>query len=202
MRWCNEADRELNLCGGWHGSCLGYGRGSERGRLRPDVEKEAMMAHVEKSIEVDVPVQTAYNQWTQFESFPQFMEGVEEVQQRDDRRLHWRATIAGKTEEWDAAITQQQRDQVVAWRSTSGAENAGTVTFTPLMADRTRVNLALDYTPEGPIEKAGDLLGVVSRRVESDLKRFKDFIESRGRETGAWRGEIHGQQVEDRPSSS
>ena len=158
------------------------------------------MAHVEKSIEVNVPVRTAYNQWTQFESFPQFMEGVEEVRQLDDKHLHWRAKIAGKTEEWNADITQQQPDQMVAWRSTSGAENAGMVTFTPLTSDRTRVNLALDYTPEGPVEKAGDLLGMVSRRVEGDLKRFKDFIESRGMATGAWRGEIHGRHVEDRPT--
>ena len=159
------------------------------------------MAHVEQSIEVNVPVRTAYNQWTQFESFPQFMEGVEAVQQRDDRHLHWRATIAGKTEEWDAAITAQQPDRVVAWRSTMGAENAGTVTFTSLGMERTRVDLALDYTPTGPVEKAGDVLGLVARRVEGDLARFKAFIEARGTATGAWRGAIQGQHVDERPSS-
>jgi uncharacterized membrane protein len=140
-----------------------------------------------------------YNQWTQFESFPQFMEGVEAIQ-RDERRLHWRATIAGKTEEWDAVITAQQPDRVVAWHSTMGAENAGTVTFTALGMERTRVELPLDYTPAGPVEKAGDVLGLVSRRVEGDLERFKAFIEARGTATGAWRGAIQGQHVAERPS--
>ena len=159
------------------------------------------MAHVEKSITVDVPVRTAYNQWTQFESFPRFMEGVEEVRQIDDKRLHWRATIAGKTEEWDAKIIEQTPDRVVAWQSTSGAPNGGTVSFESLGDNRTRVNLRLEYDPQGVIENVGDALGFVSRRVEGDLQRFKEFIESRGAETGAWRGEVHGGQV-DRGSTS
>jgi uncharacterized membrane protein len=154
------------------------------------------MAYVEKSIEVNVPVRTAYNQWTQFEEFPRFMEGVEEVHQLDDRRLHWRARIAGKTEEWDAEIVEQTPDQVVAWRSTTGAPNGGTVTFQPIDANTTRVNVRIEYDPQSFVEKAGDALGIVSRRVEGDLKRFKEFIESRGTETGAWRGEIHGGRVE------
>ncbi len=154
------------------------------------------MAYVEKSIEVNVPVHTAYNQWTQFEEFPRFMEGVEEVRQLDDKRLHWRATIAGKTEEWDAEIVEQTPDRVVAWRSTSGAQNAGTVTFQSIDANTTRVNVRIEYDPQSFVEKAGDALGIVSRRVEGDLKRFKEFIESRGTETGAWRGEIHGGRVE------
>jgi uncharacterized membrane protein len=154
------------------------------------------MAYVEKSIEVNVPVHTAYNQWTQFEEFPRFMEGVEEVHQLDDRRLHWRANIGGKAEEWDAEIIEQTPDQVVAWRSTSGAPNGGTVTFQSIDANTTRVNVRIEYDPQGFVEKAGDALGIVSRRVEGDLKRFKEFIESRGTETGAWRGEIHGGRVE------
>ena len=148
------------------------------------------MSEVTKSIDVHVPVRTAYNQWTQFESFPHFMEGVQEVQQLGDKNLHWRANIAGKEEEWDAVITEQQPDMRVAWRSTSGARNAGVVTFHRLGENQTRVTLQLDYDPEGVVENVGDALGFVSRRVEGDLKRFKEFIESQGQETGAWRGEI------------
>ena len=148
------------------------------------------MASTTKSIDVNVPVQTAYNQWTQFESFPQFMEGVESVQQLDDKRLHWRASIAGKTEEWTAEITEQHPDHRVAWRSTSGDLNAGVVTFHQLDDMTTRVTVQMDYEPQGMIENIGDLLGVVDRRVEGDLERFKAFIEGRGVETGAWRGDI------------
>ena len=154
------------------------------------------MASIEKSIDVNVPVRTAYNQWTQFEQFPQFMEGVHEVQQIDDKRLHWRAKVGGKEEEWYAEIVEQIPDQRISWRSTTGATNAGTVTFQPLGANRTRVMLKLEYEPEGVVENVGDALGFVSRRVEGDLERFKKFIESRGTETGAWRGEIHGGEVE------
>ncbi|RPH82079.1 MAG: SRPBCC family protein [Candidatus Rokuibacteriota bacterium] len=148
------------------------------------------MATIEKSIEVDVPVRTAYNQWTQFETFPQFMEGVREVRQLDDKTLGWRAEIGGKDEEWIAEITEQVPDQRIAWRARSGKRNAGVVTFHRIADHRTRIMLQLDYEPEGAVENIGDALGVVSRRVEGDLQRFKEFIESRGRETGAWRGEI------------
>ena len=148
------------------------------------------MASIQKPIDVDVPVRTAYNQWTQFEEFPRFMEGVEEVRQLDDRRLHWRAKIGGKTEEWDAVITEQIPDERVAWRNTSGAENAGVVTFHHLSPNSTRVMLQIEYDPQGLVENVGSALGVVERRVEGDLKRFKEFIESQGAETGAWRGEI------------
>jgi uncharacterized membrane protein len=148
------------------------------------------MAKIEKSIDVHVPVRTAYDQWTQFEEFPRFMEGVEEVRQLDDKRLHWRAKVAGREEEWDAEITEQLPDERVAWRSTSGAENAGVVTFHHIDANTTRVMLQLEYDPQGVVENVGDALGVVSRRVAGDLKRFKEFIEGRGTETGAWRGEI------------
>jgi uncharacterized membrane protein len=154
------------------------------------------MNAIEKSIVVDVPVRTAYNQWTQFESFPQFMEGVEEVRQQGDKSTHWRANIAGKTEEWNAEIVEQTPDRRVAWRSTTGAYNAGTVSFQPMGANQTQLTLRMEYQPEGIVEKAGDALGLVEGRIKGDLERFKKFIESRGAETGAWRGEIHNAQVE------
>lgn len=148
------------------------------------------MAQVTKSIDVNVPVRAAYNQWTQFEEFPRFMEGVEEIRQLDDTRLAWKASVAGKTEEWTAEITEQHPDHRVAWKSTSGAHNAGVVTFHQLDANSTRVTVQMDYEPEGVVEKAGDLLGMVDRRVQGDLERFKEFIESRGMETGGWRGDV------------
>ena len=148
------------------------------------------MANMEKSIDVEVPVRTAYNQWTQFEEFPRFMEGVEQIEQLDDKHLHWVAKIAGKREEWDAEITEQTPDQRVAWRSIAGNENAGVVTFHKLDDSKTRVMLQMDYKPEGVVESAGSALGFVGRRIEGDLERFKEFIESRGQETGAWRGNV------------
>ena len=149
------------------------------------------MSQIEQSVDVDVPVRIAYDQWTQFEAFPKFMEGVESVRQLDDRRLHWTAEIAGVRREWDAEITEQQPDQRVAWRTTRGAHNDGVVTFQPLDDRRTRVMLQLDFDPEGLTEKAGDLLGIVRTRTKGDLKRFKTFIEERGTETGAWRGTVN-----------
>ncbi len=148
------------------------------------------MATVEKSIEVHVPVSTAYNQWTQFETFPQFMEGVEEVRQLDDTHLHWKARIGGKEKEWDAEISEQVPDQRVAWHATGGAQNAGAVTFHRIDDTTTRVMLQLEAEPENLVEKVGDAVGVLDRRVEKDLERFREFIESRGQETGAWRGEV------------
>jgi uncharacterized membrane protein len=152
--------------------------------------EETAVTSVEASIEVGVPIETAYNQWTQFEDFPKFMEGVEEVRQLDDVRLHWRAAIGGVTREWDAEITEQRPEERVAWTSTSGSQNGGVVTFHRLDDDTTKVMLQLDLEPEGLVEKAGDMLGVVKRRAKGDLERFKEFIESRGHETGAWRGEV------------
>lgn len=149
------------------------------------------MATVEKSIEVNVPVHTAYNQWTQFEEFPRFMDGVEEVKQLNDKGLYWRARVGGKVQEWDAKITEQVPDQRIAWHSVTGDENAGLVTFHSVDPTMTRVVLRLDYTPVGALEHLGDALGVLDRQVEGDLKRFKDFIESRGAETGGWRGTIN-----------
>ncbi len=148
------------------------------------------MGRVEKTVEIERPLRMVYDQWTQFEEFPRFMEGVEEVRQLDDKTLHWKARIAGKTEEWDAEIVQQIPDQSIAWRHTRGAVNAGSVVFTPLDARRSRVTLALEYDPKGFVEKVGDILGVVARRVEGDLERFKRFVEERPTETGAWRGQI------------
>ena len=149
------------------------------------------MSTIEKSIDVNVPVHTAYNQWTQFKEFPRFMEGVREVRQLDDKHLHWCATVGGKEKEWDAEIVEQVPDQRIAWRNTTGARNAGVVTFHRLAENTTRVRVQLDYEPEGVMENLGDFFGTLSRRVEGDLERFKGFIESRGQETGAWRGEIH-----------
>ena len=157
------------------------------------------MSTVKKSIDVDVPVRTAYNQWTQFEEFPRFMEGVREVRQIDDRRLHWRANIAGNDEEWEAEITEQTPDKHIMWVSTSGARNVGKVTFEALETNQTRVTLEVEYVPDNVVKTVGDVLGFVSRRVEGDLERFKEFVEARGTETGAWRGEIHGREVQATP---
>ncbi len=142
------------------------------------------------TIEVNVPVRTAYNQWTQFEEFPRFMEGVESVRQLDDTHLHWVAEIGGVRREWEAVIVDQSPDDHVRWRSTSGADNAGTVWFRPLTQDRTEVTLALTFEPADTTEKVGDLLGIVKRQARSDLEHFKEFIESRGSESGAWRGRV------------
>jgi uncharacterized membrane protein len=152
------------------------------------------MSTVEKSIDVNVHISTAYNQWTQFEEFPKFMEGIIDVKQLDDTHLRWCAEVGGKRKEWDAEITEQLPDQRIAWRSTSGAPNGGAVTFEKLSSDTTRVTVRMTYEPEGMAEKTGDKMGVFSSRVEADLERFKDFVESRGHETGAWRGTVeHGE---------
>ena len=150
------------------------------------------MSTIEESIDVKVPVHTAYNQWTQFSEFPRFMEGVERIDQLDDTRLHWVAEIGGKKQEWDATVTEQKPDDRIAWTSTSGTKNAGVVTFHKIADDTSRVMLQLEYEPEGIVENVGDALGVVKRRAKGDLDRFKEFIEGRGTETGAWRGEVDG----------
>ena len=148
------------------------------------------MANVTESIDVNVPVRTAYDQWTQFEEFPRFMEGVRSVTQTDDTHLHWVAEIAGKEKEWDAVISEQHPDERVAWTSQNGARNAGVVTFHRLDEGKTRVTLQMDVDPEGLVENVGTGLGFLDRRVKGDLERFKEFIEGRGTETGAWRGEV------------
>ena len=149
------------------------------------------MAQIEQSIEVDVPVSTAYNQWTQFEDFPRFIEDISEVRQLDDTHLHWVAEIGGKVVEWDAEITEQKPDERVAWKSTSGKPNAGVVTFHRLSDTSCKVMAQMDYEAEGIVEKIGNALGADERRVKADLASFKAMVEERGRETGAWRGEIH-----------
>ena len=148
------------------------------------------MASVARTIDVDVSVGTAYNQWTQLESFPQFMEGVEKVVQKDDRHLHWKARIGGRDTEWEAEIVEQIPDVRISWRSTSGSGNAGAVDFHRLGEVKTRVVLVMETEPQGVIESLGDHLGVLGRRVDKDLLRFKEFIETRGVETGAWRGSV------------
>ena len=148
------------------------------------------MPTVEQSIEVNVPASTAYNQWTQFEEFPKFMNGVEEVRQLDDTHLHWVAEIGGHREEWDAEITEQHPDERIAWKATSGKNNAGVVTFHRLDNARSKIMLQLDWESEGMIEKLGSAIGQDDRQVKGDLERFKKLIESRGAETGEWRGEV------------
>ena len=152
------------------------------------------MAEIEKSIDIKAPLREVYNQWTQFEEFPGFMEGVEEVRQLDDKRLYWRAKIAGKEKEWHAEITDQTPDRRIAWKHLDGPYNAGAVLFDRIL-EGTRVTLKLVYDPEGVTENVGDALGFVSRRVQGDLERFERYIEERGIATGGWRGEIHGEQV-------
>ena len=148
-----------------------------------------MTTKVDKSIEVNLPVRTVYNQWTQFEDFPQFMNGVTSVTQLGDDRLQWVAEIAGVKRQWEARILEQVPDQKVAWAATEGATNAGSVTFEDL-GGRTRVHLFLEYEPEGLVEKIGDKLNVVENQAEGDLDRFKAFVESEGYATGAWRGSV------------
>jgi uncharacterized membrane protein len=148
------------------------------------------MTSAQKSVEVDCYVTAAYNQWTQFEDFPQFMDGVEEIRQIDDRNLHWKVKIDGVAREFDAEITEQLPDERIAWRSTSGPDQAGVVTFHKLGDTKTRVMLQLDMEPEGVVEKAGDKLGFVERQLSKDLENFKRLIEERQQPTGAWRGEV------------
>ena len=148
------------------------------------------MERVEKTVEVNQPVSTVYNQWTQFEDFPFFMDGVKEVRQLDDTHLHWRAEIWGKEKEWDAEITEQEPDERISWKSVSGAQSAGTVRFESLGPDRTRVRLVMAYEPEGVIENTGDALGFLDAQVQAAVDDFKMFIERRGTATGGWRGEV------------
>ena len=152
--------------------------------------KKDSSSNIQESIDVNVPVSTAYNQWTQFEEFPRFMEGVKSVEQFDDRRLHWCAEIGGKKETWEAEIAEQIPDKRIAWKSTSGAEHCGVVTFHRLDDTHCKVMLQMDYEPQGLVENMGDVIGVTERRIAGDLERFKKFIEERGAETGAWRGEV------------
>lgn len=158
------------------------------------------MSTIVESIDVAVPIRVAYDQWTQFEQFPRFMEGVKRVKQLDDTTLEWTAEIAGVERSWRAEITEQEPDTRIAWRSTSGAKNAGQVEFQTTADNMTRITLQLDVEPEGPVESAGDALGFVERQAEGDLRRFKEYIELRGTPSGAWRGEVAAGNAQDRPS--
>jgi uncharacterized membrane protein len=148
------------------------------------------MSTVTESVDVQVPVTTAYNQWTQFESFPQFMGGVQQVRQLDDTHTHWVTKMAGVTREFDATITEQHPDERVAWKSENGPKQAGVVTFHKLDDNRTRITAQMDFEPEGIAEKAADRVGMIEGRVKDDMERFKQFIEAKGHETGAWRGDV------------
>jgi uncharacterized membrane protein len=155
------------------------------------------MAEVKESVEVNVPVSTAYNQWTQFEEFSNFMEKVESVTQLDETHLRWVAEIGGRREEWKAEITQQVPDEIIAWRAIEGQENSGAVRFEPLGPDRTRIDVTLTWEPKGLVQAAADKVGVSDRAIQVDLERFKELVESRGVESGAWRGEVvEGERVD------
>ena len=156
------------------------------------------MAEMEKSIDVEAPLHETYRQWTQFEEFPHFMEGVLEVRQLDDKHLYWRAKVGGVEREWHAEIVDQVPDERIAWRGLTGVAPRGAVLFRPMPDGHTEITLRMQYEPEGVTENVGDALGFLSRRVQGDLERFKDFIEDRGRASGGWRGEIHGDDVERR----
>jgi uncharacterized membrane protein len=152
-------------------------------------------SRVEQSTEVEVPVTTAYNQWTQFEEFPMFMEGVDRVEQLDDTHLHWGVSFGGRRHEFDAEIIEQRPDERVVWTATAGKRHSGVVTFQPLGDERTRVTVQMDWEPEGLYERAGGVVGVDQRRVKGDLRRFKQLIEGRGAESGRWRGEVEQAEV-------
>jgi uncharacterized membrane protein len=151
---------------------------------------------IEEAIEVSVQASTAYNQWTQFEDFPLFMEGVDHVEQRDDTRLHWVATVAGRTAEWDAKILEQHPDSQISWVSEDGRKTRGTVSFEPAGDNRTLIRLSMSYQAEGPLEQAGSAAGLDSKRVRGDLGRFKLLIEGRDDESGGWRGEVSAGRTE------
>ncbi|MBG6216007.1 putative membrane protein [Arthrobacter sp. CAN_A6] len=155
------------------------------------LEGDTMSTKIEKSIVVDVPVSTVYNQWTQFEEFPQFMSGVKSVSQLSDDRLEWVAEIGGVRRQWEAKVLEQVPDRKVSWAATEGATNAGSVSFEDIAGTQTHVHLFLEYEPEGLLEKAGDKLNVVEKQAEGDLDRFKAFIEHEGYATGAWRGSVN-----------
>ena len=167
--------------------------------LARNMNKGSLRGHlseVEASTEVDVPVRTAYDQWTQFEEFPRFMHGVQEVRQLDDVHLHWKATVAGKPKQWDAEITEQLPDQRIAWRSISGPMSLGVVTFDKMAEGRTKITLRMVYGPESLDEKIADALGAVKLQAQRNLGNFKQLIESRGVESGAWRGTVEGSSVQ------
>lgn len=149
-----------------------------------------MDSSIVETIEINVPVRSAYNQWTQFEDFPQFMASVHEIRQLDDKHLHWKANVAGEEKEWDVEITEQIPDKRIAWQSTTGVPNGGVATFHKISDNECRVTVQMDYQPEGALEKIGDAFGAVRMELRGNLQKFKEMLESRGKETGAWRGSI------------
>lgn len=149
------------------------------------------MSNIKESVDVDVPIRVAYDQWTQFESFPEFMEGVESIKQLSSTTNEWTVEVGGATRKFTTEIAEQEPEMRIAWHTVEGdTGHAGVVTFHKLDDDTTRVNLDMDVEPEGFVEQIGDKLGFISRRVKGDMQRFKEFIESRGTETGAWRGRV------------
>jgi uncharacterized membrane protein len=172
------------------GGAAAFGAYKLRDRIGLGSANGAGISTIDESIEVEVPLATAYNQWTQFEDFPLFMDGVDDVKQLDDTRLHWVATIGGRTNEWDAKILEQHPNSQISWISVDGKKTRGTVSFESLGDSKTLIRLSMSYQAEGPVETVGSAAGLDKQRVRGDLKRFKDLIENRGEETGAWRGEI------------
>jgi uncharacterized membrane protein len=173
------------------GGAAAVGLVQSRGLFRNRLSRNTSSARtIDEAIEVEVPVATAYNQWTQFEDFPLFMEGIDHVQQLDDTRLHWVATIAGHRGEWDAKILEQHPDRQISWISEDGKKTRGTVSFEPRGPSSTLIRLSMSYRAEGPAETLGSASGLDKRRVRGDLERFKELIETRGAESGAWRGEV------------
>ncbi|HUR62731.1 MAG TPA: SRPBCC family protein [Candidatus Thermoplasmatota archaeon] len=158
------------------------------------------MHKVEASVDCDVPISIAYDQWTQFEEFPRFMKNIESVEQRGDTHLHWVASVAGQRKEWDAEIVEQEPDRLISWKSTSGTLNNGAVLFEVLAPGQCRIKLVMTYAPEGVVEKAGSALGLLKAQIEGDLGRFKRYIENRQVPSGAWRGEVH-DAVEGKPNT-
>lgn len=156
------------------------------------------MEHVEKTTDVNASLRTCYDQWTQFEDFPKFMPGVHAVKQLDPTHLHWKADIFGRTVEWEAEITEQEVDKRISWKSLSGAKSAGTVRFEALDDERTRVRLVMAYEPQGPVENAGNAMGLVGVHVQRAVEEFKKFIEARGAATGSWRGDVRDGEVRPR----
>jgi uncharacterized membrane protein len=177
-------------------AAVGYGAMLLARNMKGGGSQRGSLSEVEASMEVDVPVRTAYDQWTQFAEFPSFMGSVQEVRQLDDTHLHWRAQVAGKVKEWDAEITEQIPDQRIAWRSTSGPMSMGVVTFDKVREDCTRVVLRMVYGPQGLDEKIGDALGAMKLEAQRNLQNFKQLIEKRGVESGAWRGTVQGSVVQ------
>jgi uncharacterized membrane protein len=172
---------------------ISWGRDSQS----PGGAFTASVTRIDEEIEVAVPLSTVYNQWTQFEEFPRFMEGVEEVRQLDDTLLHWAASVGGRRAEWDAKIIEQQPDRRIVWESVDGRQTRGSVSLEAIGAERTRIRLSMSYSTDGLAERTGSAAGLDRRRVRADLERFRDLIEGRPAESGAWRGQISGGKVAD-----